>query len=87
MSLDQLRQELLQTQFSPGVNTQPAVTKPAVPQPAVAQGSRVTIGLKSSDDRGRGQFAVTPAVPTPSPSSLPASNSVFSQPLTRTVAQ
>ena len=82
MSLDQLRQELLQTQFSPGVNTQPAVTKPAV-----AQGSRVTIGLKSSDDRGRGQFAVTPAVPTPSPSSLPASNSVFSQPLTRTAAQ
>merc|ERR1711971_356313 len=76
VSLDQLRQELLQTQFSPGVKTQPPVT----------QGSRVTIGLKSSDDRGRGQFTVTHAVPTPtpSPSSLPASNSVFSQPLTRT---
>ena len=82
MSLDQLRQELLQTQFSPGVKTQPAVTNTAV-----AQGARVTIGLKSSDDRGRGQFAVTPAVPTPRPSSLPASNSVFSQPLTRRVAQ
>ena len=82
MSLDQLRQELLQTQFSPGVNTPPPVTSTAPPQ-----GSRVTIGLKSSDDRGRGQFAVTPAVPTPSPSSLPASNSVFSQPLTRTAAQ
>jgi len=79
VSLDQLRQELLQTQFSPGVKTQPAVTNTAV-----AQGARVTIGLKSSDDRGRGQFAVTPAVPTPRPSSLPASDSVFSQPLTRT---
>lgn len=79
VSLDQLRQELLQTQFSPGVNTQPPVTSTAAPQ-----GARVTIGLKASDDRGRGQFAVTPAVPTPSPSSLPASNSVFSQPLTRT---
>ena len=82
LSLSQLREELLQTQFSPRAETQSAVNS-AVAQPSVSAGSRVTIGLKS---RGRGQFSPTPAVPTPSPS-LQASNSVFSQPLTRRDAQ